>query len=106
MIAISNTEIEKVEEIKEGKLYYFEETPYMSTYLLAWIIGKFEYIEGITKTRVRIRVYSPLNNKEKSMFALSIAIDCLDFFSNYFNLPYTLKKLDLISLHSKVISLY
>ena len=41
------------------KWWQFEETPLMSTYLLAFVIGKFEFVEFHTLNGVRVRGYTP-----------------------------------------------
>jgi aminopeptidase N len=60
--------------------FRFERTPIMSTYLLAFVIGEYDYIEEKDRNGVLIRVYTPLGKKEQGRFAL----DVLFFFSfNY-----------------------
>lgn len=73
----------------------------MSTYLLVWVIGVFDYLEASSKAGVKIRVYTPAGRKEDGKYALEIATQCLDFYSEYFGIPYPLQKLDLVSIHSK-----
>ena len=47
-IALSNMPEKKVEPGKPGrKVVTFERTPIMSTYLLAWAFGDFEYVEDL-----------------------------------------------------------
>ncbi len=63
--AISNTLPTSIKEHEAGyKIVEFASTPRMSTYLLAFIIGEFEYIEGNTKpeskfSRSGLRVAKP-----------------------------------------------
>jgi len=102
MIAISNTPVDKIEKTDKGSLYRFLITPYMSTYLLSWVIGKFEYLEGISKTGVNIRVYTPVGRKMEAKDPLELSLKCVDFFTDYFAITYPLKKLDLISLHGNI----
>ncbi|KAG0436588.1 Aminopeptidase M1-B [Dictyocoela muelleri] len=79
------------------KVTTFEETPKMSTYLLAFVIGEIEYIEDYLNN-IQIRVYTIEGEKEKGKYALTVAIQCLDFFQQYFSFPYPLKKLDLVGI--------
>src|SRR5690606_19855920 len=63
---LSNMPIQSRQEVpgKPGHVEYtFEKSPKMSTYLLAWAIGKFEYIEAFTKREYNgkplpVRVYT------------------------------------------------
>jgi len=99
MIAISNTEPYQILHTPIGKMYSFNETPYMSTYLLVWIIGNFEYLETKSSAGTKIRVYTPLGRKNEAKFALDLGAKCLDFYSEYFGIPYPLEKLDLAAIH-------
>ena len=61
-IAISNTPHNIIRETAEGNWFDFQETPKMSTYLLAIIIGKFDYSEVISKGvngDISVRGYTP-----------------------------------------------
>lgn len=92
--AISNTIEENILEHESGyKLVEFAPTPKMSTYLLAFIVGEFEYIQG-----ERVRVFTTPGKKEQARFALDVAIKCLDFYENYFGIDYPLPVLDLIAI--------
>lgn len=93
-VALSNSSLKK---IKEG-FYYFNTTPRMSTYLVAFISGKFESIVSKTKRKVPIRVYAHKDDKELGKYALNVAVECLDFFEEYFGINYPLPKLDLVTV--------
>jgi aminopeptidase N len=62
-IVLSNTQCTGVEE----KWWHFEETPLMSTYLLAFAIGKFEYVELTTKGGLKVRSYTKKGQSEYAM---------------------------------------
>lgn len=97
--AISNTMESSIAEHSPGyKIITFEPTPKMSTYLLAFIVGKFEHIETITKSGVRVRVYTTIGKKHQAKFALDAAKKCLKFYEDYFGIPYPLSSLDLIAI--------
>jgi puromycin-sensitive aminopeptidase len=97
--AISNTLPTKISEHEGGyKVIEFASTPRMSTYLLAFIIGEFEYIEGYTKDKVQVRVFTTKGKKHQAQFALDVAIKSLEFYNEYFDIPYPLPVLDLIAI--------
>ena len=58
----------------------------MSTYLLAWAFGDFEYIEDFTKRKYNgknlpVRVYTTRGLKEQGKLALESAHQVVDYFS-------------------------
>lgn len=99
MTAISNTIPTVVAEHEGGyKIVEFTPTPRMSTYLVAFIVGEFEYIEDKTKNGVQVRVFTTPGKKEQAKFALDVAVKCLEFYEDYFAIPYPLPVLDLIAI--------
>lgn len=76
----------------------FQRSPKMSTYLLAWAVGEFDFVAGTTKHGVQIRVFSPPARAAQGSFALDVGIRALDFFDDFFNVPYPLPKLDMICI--------
>ncbi|KAF9100853.1 Aminopeptidase 2 mitochondrial [Mortierella sp. AM989] len=86
------------ERFKEVK---FATTPIMSTYLVAFIVGKFEYIETTTKNLpkpITCRVYVLPGQTEEAEFALSVTPLALEYFTELFGVPYPLPKMDLITI--------
>eukprot|EP01132_Coremiostelium_polycephalum_P010800 gene10800-13221_t len=100
LTAISNMNLQSIviNPNSNSKTIKFYETPLMSTYVLGYMIGDFQYIERMTKEDVRVRVYSVKGTKEDSEFALDVATKTLSFFTNYFEIPYPLKKCDQVAL--------
>jgi len=70
----------------------------MSTYLLAYTIGEFDFIEQKSKNGVQVRVYTPVGKTEQGEFALDVAVRCLDFYEEYFKIRFPLPKVDLIAI--------
>jgi puromycin-sensitive aminopeptidase len=62
--------------------FRFQKTPIMSTYLIAFIVSEYDYVEATDKNGVLIRVYTPLGKKEQGRFALEVTI----VFIKYLNL--------------------
>ncbi|KAM9983730.1 hypothetical protein ACTFIY_000447 [Dictyostelium cf. discoideum] len=97
--AISNMEEKSITSNNDGtKTYIFEQTPIMSTYLVAYIVGDLEYIEGKTKGGIRVRVYKAKGVEGESDFALDTGIRAMDYFIDYFNVPYPLTKCDHVAV--------
>ena len=77
----------------------FEPTPRMSTYLLAWVVGKFHGKTVTNEHGVEITTYCALNQDVDSVdFANEIAAKSLEFYDDNFKVPYPLKKLDQVAL--------
>jgi aminopeptidase N len=76
----------------------FETTPRMSVYLLAFVYGEMGYRETKTKDGVKVRAYATPDNVPLTDQSLEVAVKALDFFGNYFGVPYPLKKLDMVAL--------
>jgi aminopeptidase N len=95
---ISNTELVSQKSVDKRLISEFAKTPKMSTYLLAFVVGDLEYIEGKTKDNVIVRTYATKNNVAHTKFALDCAVKNLEFYNQYFNIPYPLTKCDLVAL--------
>jgi puromycin-sensitive aminopeptidase len=97
--AISNTLPISVAEHEAGfDIVKFAPTPQMSTYLLAFIVGDFEYLEQISDRGVVVRVYTTPGKKHQAKFALDVTVKCLEFYEKYFDIPYPLNTLDMIAI--------
>ncbi len=77
----------------------FETTPKMSSYLLAWTVGELQKKTATTKSGVEVNVWSTLAHAENNLdFALDIATRTIDFFDDFFGVPYPLPKSDHVAL--------
>ena len=96
--AISNTLPIKEEIIDEKKKVVFETTPKMSTYLLYIGIGDFYFLEDKYKDVILRVAVTPKEKLEGAQFALENCKKFLSYLEEYFDVPYPLKKLDLIAI--------
>lgn len=98
--AISNAPVKRVKKVAGGKkAVTFKTTIKMSTYLVAFRVGKFECTEPVyTDAGVPIRVWCVPGKKHLAGFALSAAKFTLDWYARYFAVPYAGEKLDLIAI--------
>eukprot|EP00986_Skeletonema_menzelii_P002550 scaffold687_cov138-Skeletonema_menzelii.AAC.5 len=76
----------------------FLDTPIMSTYLLAFVVGEFDYVQAQTSHGVLVRVYTPPGKSEAGVFALHCATKSLDAYDDFFGIPYPLPKLDMVAI--------
>src|SRR5690606_4318657 len=87
---LANTPI-KAQKTADGiQTTTFETTPKMSTYLLAFVYGDMGYKEAKTKTGITVRTYATPDNVDFTDFALECAVKCLEFYDEYFGIPYPL----------------
>ncbi len=96
---ISNMPALETKKTKDGKVVVFEETPRMSTYLLAFCVGRFQKKSTKNHAGVEITTYCTMNHPVESVdFANQIAAQSLDYYDNLFGTKYPLKKLDQIAI--------
>lgn len=102
-VAISNTPVKDSQDLGSGlKRVWFDKTPVMSTYLLAWAVGDFKYVEKYTTRKyngspIPVRVYATAGQEEEGHYAAEEAAKAVDFFSETFGIDYPLAKLDLLA---------
>ena len=66
----SDCPVEGDDSLKEVQ---YERSPIMSTYLLAFVVGEYDYVEAKDADGVLIRVYTPVGKKEQGQFALDVS---------------------------------
>lgn len=98
MTGVSNTIAEEEVMLDGHKKLHFSPTPRMSTYLLAFIVGELESITTTSKGGIEVRAHATPGKKKQLAFALDVAARSLDFYAEYFAIPYPLPVLDLIAL--------
>lgn len=98
--AISNGRVLKETPTAGGKkVVEFAPTIKMSTYVVAYVIGKLEASDPImTEDGVPIRVWCVQGKKHLAAFALSAAKFSLEYFAHYFQQAYPSDKLDLVAI--------
>lgn len=80
------------------RLVKFCTTPIMSTYLVAVVVGEYDYVEDVSRDGVQVRVYTPVGKSEQGRFALDVATKVLPYYKDYFQIAYPLPKIDLIAI--------
>ncbi len=95
--AISNMPIIEKSSQNNKTLYKFATTPIMSTYLLYFAVGQFEYIED-NLNNIKIRIVTTKGKKHQAKLALKLTKQFLDYYQRYFKIPYPLPKLDMLAI--------
>ena len=102
LMVIFNTPV-KARTVEGSRVRYtFEPTPRLSTYLLFFGIGKFEE-RSRKHGGTEIIVAAPPGRGDQATFALDHAGRILDFFGEYFGLPYPLPKLHLVAVPNTAV---
>ncbi|KAE9406410.1 hypothetical protein BT96DRAFT_875684 [Gymnopus androsaceus JB14] len=84
---------------EEWKITKFETTPLMSSYLLAYANGPFEYLESSAKMplsgrTIPLRIYATKDLIHQAQFALDVKAKVLPMYEQVFQVEYPLPKLD------------
>lgn len=99
LTAVSNgAEISRTER-DDGKVAVtFAETMKMSTYLVAFVVGPLQISEPAYHRDVPIRIVHRPGQGHLTAFALETAVHALEYFEEYYGIPYPSDKLDMIAL--------
>ncbi len=97
--AVSNTPIVGETSPAPGlKSVRFGETPIMSTYLLAFVVGDIVSVEEDAADGTTVGVWTTRGKENQAAFALDTSVKLLGYFNEYFGIPYPLPKLDHIAI--------
>ena len=96
---LGNMPIKSQDVEGENLVTTFETTPRMSSYLVAWVAGDLQKKSATTKGGVEVAIWSTKAHDPSNLdFALEIATRTIDFFDDYFGVPYPLPKSDHVAL--------
>ncbi|KAF8232360.1 hypothetical protein L208DRAFT_1272750 [Tricholoma matsutake] len=81
------------------KVTRFQTTPPMSSYIVAFANGPFEYLEKsvvmpLSGKTLPLRIYATADHIHQAQFALDVKADVLPLYEKIFDVPYPLPKLD------------
>ncbi|CAG7629470.1 unnamed protein product [Allacma fusca] len=76
----------------------FQESVEMSTYLVAFVVCDYEYIYNKTNKDVEVSIHTPPGLLNQASFALQTAVQLMDYYDEFFGVPYPLPKQDLIAI--------
>ena len=96
---LSNMPATHYEHSNEVTTTYFEPSPRMSSYLLAIAVGEFHKLSRLSTTGVEVNIWAvPTQPATALEYPLEQAIKCIDFYDDYFGVPYPLPKSDHLAL--------
>jgi aminopeptidase N len=97
LTALSNTAIAEEQPAEKGrKLVRFERTPKMSTYLVFFGTGEFDFIQDAGE--VLLRVAAVPEKVAQGKYSLEFLRKALTYCEEYYGIGYPLSKLDLIAI--------
>jgi aminopeptidase N len=96
---LGNMPIKKHHSEQTQQTTTFETTPRMSAYLLAFVVGELHKKTAHTRDGVEVNVWAtPVQKSDSLDFALKTAVGSIEFFNDYFGMPYPLPKSDHVAL--------
>jgi puromycin-sensitive aminopeptidase len=100
LIAVSNTRVlsERSGPTPGKKTVQFADTIGMSTYLVAFIVGELEATDPVMVGRTPVRVWCVPGKQPIARFGQAIAAYSLEFFEQYYGMPYPGDKLDCLAI--------
>ncbi|RZC34917.1 glutamyl aminopeptidase [Asbolus verrucosus] len=102
-IALSNYPENNTEAVAEGTMVHFKETVPMSTYLACFIVSDFNYtqtffVNGAGGDDIPFRVYASPDQLNKTTYAGEVGKKVIEYYIQYFDIPYPLPKLDMVAI--------
>ena len=98
-LAVTNTSEVAETTLDDGRRrIQYAPTMVMSTYLVAFVVGPLEATKPIHAGGVPIRVVHRPGQGDRTSFALDVAAAALDWFADYYAIPYPSDKVDLIAI--------
>jgi len=98
--AVSNTPVART--FREGKqqVVVFGETRPLPSYLVAFGIGPFEFVEAgkAGRSGAPVRIVTPKGKKAEAQFAAQITATVLTRLEDYFGIPFPYEKSDLVAI--------
>ncbi len=98
LTAISNTSVTSEHVEADKKLVRFADTIKMSTYLVAFVVGRMEATESVWVGKTPLRLWTVPGKQPLTPFGHEIAVASLNFFEGYYGIPYPGDKLDLVAI--------
>uniref|UniRef100_A0A3P9PC93 Aminopeptidase n=1 Tax=Poecilia reticulata TaxID=8081 RepID=A0A3P9PC93_POERE len=98
--ALSNMPSEgSPEELPDNKLKTtFQKSIPMSTYLVCFAVHQFGFVERTSASNIPLRIYAQPSQLKTAEYAANVTKVIFDHFEEYFNMSYSISKLDKIAI--------
>jgi puromycin-sensitive aminopeptidase len=97
--ALSNAELTSRKVRPDGRVEMrFAESMVMSTYLVAFVVGPFEFTQPVYAAGIPVRVAAVTGKRHLAGYALEVAAHAITFLTEYFGIPYPSEKLDHVAI--------
>ncbi|CUS34630.1 M1 family metallopeptidase [Candidatus Nitrospira nitrificans] len=98
LTAVSNTAVVSESMEIDKKIVRFADSIIMSTYLVAFIVGRIEATTPVYVGKTPLRLWTIPGKQPLTPFGQDIAAASLKFFEDYYGVPYPGDKLDLLAI--------
>ncbi|XP_030248229.1 glutamyl aminopeptidase [Sparus aurata] len=97
--ALSNMPLESVQQLAGNKKKTsFEKSVPMSTYLVCFAVHQFTFVERTSAKGIPLRIYAQPSQIATAEYAANTTKVIFDYFEEYFNMSYSISKLDKIAI--------
>nr|XP_005019903.3 glutamyl aminopeptidase [Anas platyrhynchos] len=97
--ALANMPVQQTVQVEDGwSRTTFEKSVPMSTYLVCFAVHQFKFVERTSNRGIPLRVYAQPLQLHTAEYAANVTKIVFDFFEEYFNMNYSLPKLDKIAI--------
>lgn len=98
--AVSNTPVQEETVEGEQRTFIFKQTKPLPSYLVAFAIGPFEYVEAgfAGRNHVPVRIITPKGKADEAKYAAAVTAVILTRLEEYFDVPYPYEKSDQIAI--------
>jgi alanyl aminopeptidase len=98
--AVSNTPVESERTEGGARVIVFRETKPLPSYLVAFGVGPFDFVEAGTagRKRVPVRIVTPKGRAGEAKYAAEVTATILTRLEDYFGIPYPYEKSDQVAV--------
>jgi len=100
MRAVSNTPLQDEILENDNHTFIFKQTKPLPSYLVAFAVGPFEYVEAgfAGKNHVPVRIITPKGKAGEAKYAAEVTATILTRLEDYFGVPYPYEKADQLAI--------